>query len=608
MSPKPRPAAQSGSWTPSPSPPASPAPLLDLSHADRLRLLEQHGPMRPSELGLPHGLVKPGAGPSQGSGGKGKEPMVVLDPEELERLVQEQQQSGTSVRDLLNGTASSDSVEGDADGELDLEPQLWEEVASAVLGTVPFAFLFAGMDYAVHSQFGESIVPREELRRLANFVPALLLLNFLSLRPPSRAPFPPLILQLLLLGLSVASGLSTIHTCTTQGYMRVMARAPATGVLWCWTVVRLDLGWAVAALAGVGVGMWLSGDTDWRLSIALVCQRRSRPLPQLSRKTPPSTMPSPTTSSLPAPLGNYAHLLPPSWKSIITAWLAEDTPSFDYGGFVVGETLEEATLWGKSQGVLAGVPFVDEIFAQLGCTVEWHLAEGAAVSPTPDTPKIKVATVKGPARCLLLGERVALNTMARCSGIAAKSRRVLVKARQLGWNGIIAGTRKTTPGFRLVEKYGMLVGGVDAHRYDLSSMVMLKDNHIWSKGSITQAVQAARSTAGFALRIHVECQSLAEAREAIAAGADIVMLDNFTPDGIRDAARALKEDWVRETGEAGREGGVVKRCLIEVSGGLTEENMEESLCPDVDILSTSSIHQGCGIVDFSLKIQQKASA
>ncbi|GAA5840128.1 hypothetical protein JCM9279_002285 [Rhodotorula babjevae] len=595
MPPKPRPAATSGSWSPSPSPPASPArpdlDLLDLSHADRLRLLEQHGPMRPSELGLPHGLVKPGAATaSQGGSGKGKEPMVVLNPEELERLVQEQQQGGTSVRDLVNGTATSAGFDGEAEHDEDLEPQLWEELASAVLGTVPFAFLFAGMDYAVHSQFGESIVPREELRRLANFVPALLLLNFLSLRPPSRAPFPPLVLQLLLLGLSVASGLSTIHTCTTQGYMRVMARAPATGVLWCWTVVRLDLGWAVAALAGVGLGTWLSGDTDWiRALIHLL-------------------MPSPTSYSLPAPLGNYAHLLPPSWKSVITAWLAEDTPSFDYGGFVVGETLEEATLWGKSEGVLAGVPFVDEIFAQLGCTVEWHLAEGAAVSPTPESPKIKVATVKGPARCLLLGERVALNTMARCSGIAAKSRRVLVKARELGWNGIIAGTRKTTPGFRLVEKYGMLVGGVDAHRYDLSSMVMLKDNHIWSKGSITQAVQAARSTAGFALRIHVECQSLAEAREAIAAGADIVMLDNFTPDGIRDAARALKEDWVRETGEAGREGGVVKRCLIEVSGGLTEENMEESLCPDVDILSTSSIHQGCGIVDFSLKIQQKASA
>ncbi|BGO99750.1 Nicotinate-nucleotide pyrophosphorylase [carboxylating] [Rhodotorula toruloides] len=313
-------------------------------------------------------------------------------------------------------------------------------------------------------------------------------------------------------------------------------------------------------------------------------------------------MPS-APSALPAPLGTYAHLLPPSWKTVITSWLAEDTPSFDYGGFVVGEGEEEATLWGKSEGVLAGVPFVDEIFAQLGCTVEWHLAEGADVEPTKEMPKIKVATVRGPARCLLLGERVALNTMARCSGIAWKSRKVLLKARQLGWNGIIAGTRKTTPGFRLVEKYGMLVGGVDPHRYDLSSMVMLKDNHVWSKGSITEAVHAAKSTAGFALRIHVECQSLAEAREAIAAGADIIMLDNFTPQGIREAAAALKEDWVKQTG--GQENGAAKRCLVEVSGGLTEENMEESLCPDVDILSTSAIHQGVSTIDFSLKIQPR---
>lgn len=155
--------------------------------------------------------------------------------------------------------------------------------------------------------------------------------------------------------------------------------------------------------------------------------------------------------------------------------------------------------------------------------MKWHLKEGEAVLPTEATPKIKVATVTGPARALLLGERVALNTLARCSGIAFKfvprlplsvlrwltsalrnrSRRVLLKAQSLGWNGIIAGTRKTTPGqhlstspsfrlthsrrstgFRVVEKYGMLVGGVDAHRYDLSSMVMLKDNHIWSKGAI----------------------------------------------------------------------------------------------------------------------------
>ncbi|KAM0791148.1 hypothetical protein ACM66B_005633 [Microbotryomycetes sp. NB124-2] len=311
--------------------------------------------------------------------------------------------------------------------------------------------------------------------------------------------------------------------------------------------------------------------------------------------------------SLPSSHGTLAHLLPPSWKHVITAWLDEDTPSFDYGGFVVGDQVEQAFLWGKSEGILAGVPFVDEIFKQLGCEVSWHMEEGSLVKPTADNSKIKVATVTGPARCLLLGERVALNTMARCSGIATKSRRVLELARQHGWNGIIAGTRKTTPGFRLVEKYGMLVGGVDPHRYDLSSMVMLKDNHIWSKGSITEAVHAAKSTCGFALRVHVECQSLEEAREAIQAGADIVMLDNFTPQGIRDAARELKQDWTSKTaGKDGYEsGGVVKRCLIEVSGGLTEENMAESLCPDVDILSTSSIHQGTSFVDFSLKVQPK---
>lgn len=132
------------------------------------------------------------------------------------------------------------------------------------------------------------------------------------------------------------------------------------------------------------------------------------------------------------------------------------------------------------------------------------------------------------------------------------------------------------PGFRIVEKYGMLVGGVDAHRYDLSSMVMLKDNHIWSKGSITSAVLAAKSVAGFSLRIHVECQSLEEAREAISAGADIVMLDNFTPERVKSAAAELKMDWGK--GNSGLVEGTGKRCLVEVSGGLTEDNMAEHLC------------------------------
>lgn len=103
----------------------------------------------------------------------------------------------------------------------------------------------------------------------------------------------------------------------------------------------------------------------------------------------------------------------------------------------------------------------------------------------PD-PVTLTAVVTGPARCVLLGERPALNCMARASGIATRCAQLQGLAQAAGWHGQVAGTRKTTPGFRLVEKYSMLVGGVSTHRHDLSSMVMLKDNHVWAVGSITQ--------------------------------------------------------------------------------------------------------------------------
>lgn len=268
----------------------------------------------------------------------------------------------------------------------------------------------------------------------------------------------------------------------------------------------------------------------------------------------------------------FRHLLPPNYSQTITEWLAEDCPSFDYGGFVVGEELKEASLWCKTSGVLAGVPFFDEVFRQLGCTVEWFFQEGAVIgdaSQVHGKTKVKAATVRGPARKLLLGERVALNTLARCSGIATASYTFLRKARQAGYKGIIAGTRKTTPGFRLVEKYGMLVGGVDMHRYDLSSMIMLKDNHIWSTGSIPAAVAAARSTGGFSLRIDVEVQSEDEARQAIAAGADVIMLDNLEGDQLIDVARRLKAELHSSSDVVGG-----RQFLLESSGGIDLNNLD----------------------------------
>ncbi|PVG00769.1 nicotinate-nucleotide diphosphorylase [Serendipita vermifera] len=287
---------------------------------------------------------------------------------------------------------------------------------------------------------------------------------------------------------------------------------------------------------------------------------------------------------------SYAHLLPPSWKSQVSAWLEEDTPSFDYGGFVVGEAEKTAFLLGKgkSEAVLAGVPFVDEIFRQLDCSVEWHMKEGDTFQPIK-----RVATVTGKARQLLLGERVALNLLARCSGIATKSRRFRDIARASGYKGTIAGTRKTTPGFRLVEKYGMIVGGIDAHRHDLSSMIMLKDNHIWSCGSITKAIQAARQVGGFSLLLDVEVRTEEEADEAIEAGADVIMLDNMDAVQLIETARRLRERWKG------------KRFLLETSGGIEEGNLTERAVNEVDILSTSAVHQSVQHIDFSLKIQKE---
>jgi len=289
-------------------------------------------------------------------------------------------------------------------------------------------------------------------------------------------------------------------------------------------------------------------------------------------------------------VASFAHLLPVVWEARVKAWLIEDTPSFDYGGYVVGEAHREAYLLGKGtdRAVLAGVPFVDEIFRELDCQVEWHMREGDAFVPVS-----RVATVRGPARKLLLGERVALNLLARCSGIATMSRRIKGLATAYGFKGTIAGTRKTTPGFRLVEKYGMIVGGIDAHRHDLSSMIMLKDNHIWSSGSITAAIERARVVGGFSLLIDVEVRTEAEADEAIAAGADVVMLDNMEGSELVAVARRLRERWP------------AKRFLLETSGGITEDNLQERAINEIDILSTSVVHQSVPHIDFSLKIQMQ---
>ncbi|XP_025092237.1 nicotinate-nucleotide pyrophosphorylase [carboxylating]-like [Pomacea canaliculata] len=283
---------------------------------------------------------------------------------------------------------------------------------------------------------------------------------------------------------------------------------------------------------------------------------------------------------------NVAHILNPSTlKHLAREWLKEDTPSFDFAGFVVGEREETAVILIKSAGVLAGCPFVDAIFQELDCQVTWLQQEGIWIEPT----KV-VAKVTGKVRHLLLGERVALNCLCRASGIATYARKLLEIAEKCNWKGEIAGTRKTTPGFRMVEKYALLVGGVSTHRYDLSSMIMLKDNHIWTAGSVAQAVRDVRIVGGFSTKIEVECRSVKEAVEAVEAGSDVIMLDNFSPEALSKGASELKKQF--------------PHVIIEASGGITEDNLVQYCILDVDVISISRLVQGYSIVDLSMKIQK----
>ncbi|XP_033847990.2 nicotinate-nucleotide pyrophosphorylase [carboxylating]-like [Periophthalmus magnuspinnatus] len=284
---------------------------------------------------------------------------------------------------------------------------------------------------------------------------------------------------------------------------------------------------------------------------------------------------------------SLAHSLPPlTLTRLAQEWLAEDTPHLDPAGVCVGTKEVEAKLLCKSpNSVLAGSPFFTAVFREVGCSVEWRYQDGERIGADAVT---LTAVVKGPANCLLLGERPALNCLARASGIATRCSELRTSAAAVGWSGEVAGTRKTTPGFRLVEKYAMLVGGASTHRHDLSGMVMLKDNHVWASGSITEAVRAARAVCGFSSKVEVECQSVEEGSEAAAAGADIVMLDNFQPQELHAAAQRLKKDF--------------PSILIEASGGVSPETLQQFCSPHIDVISLGCITQGCPVVDFSLKV------
>lgn len=312
------------------------------------------------------------------------------------------------------------------------------------------------------------------------------------------------------------------------------------------------------------------------------------------------------------------NILPP--RSTLLEWarqvVQEDIPSFDIGAALVSSHHKQrATIYCKSHHVvLAGRPFVDAIVRDcFDCEIEWLFDEGSILNshehgaaqilaPTSTiffgAVKTPIATLSGPSHKLLQLERLALNVLSRCSSIATMCAHVKKMVCDQGYENEIAATRKTTPLFRLVEKYAVIVGGCSPHRFDVSQMCMLKDNHIdlfkLQGGSddqtlaITNCVKKARQLGGFSTMIEVECRSLQDALDAARAGANIVMLDNFTPDQIREHAPVIKREF--------------PHVIVEVSGGLRPGNIVSYLCNSVDVYSMGCLIEGVPSVDFSINI------
>jgi nicotinate-nucleotide pyrophosphorylase (carboxylating) len=260
----------------------------------------------------------------------------------------------------------------------------------------------------------------------------------------------------------------------------------------------------------------------------------------------------------------------------VEAWLREDVGHHDVTNDVPGETT--GRLVPKESGVAAGLDAASAVFEYLDVAVETVSSGGDAVDPGAP-----VLRVEGPAQAVLRGERVAVNVAAHASGIATRTREAVEAAHTIDENVRVAGTRKTTPGLRGIEKRAVAAGGGDTHRLTLSGMAMVKDNHVAELG-LDGAIERIGERTSFATKIEVEVESAADGVRAAEAGADIVLFDNFDPPDLADAVERLPA-------------GV----LAEASGGITVETVPEYAATGVDIISLGSLTHSAPALDYSFR-------
>ena len=266
---------------------------------------------------------------------------------------------------------------------------------------------------------------------------------------------------------------------------------------------------------------------------------------------------------------------------LIRMALQEDITSEDVSTNAVMRSAVKGSveLLAKEDGIIAGLDVYARVFQILDekTEISFNVKDGDSVKKGE-----LLATVTGDIRVLLSGERVALNYLQRMSGIATYTRSV---AKLLEGSGVtLLDTRKTTPNCRVFEKYAVRVGGGCNHRYNLSDGVLLKDNHIGAAGSITKAIQMAKAYAPFVRKIEIETETLEQVAEAVEAGADIIMLDNMTPEVMKQAVALIDG-----------------RAQTECSGNITKENIARICEIGVDFVSSGALTHSAPILDISMK-------
>lgn len=266
---------------------------------------------------------------------------------------------------------------------------------------------------------------------------------------------------------------------------------------------------------------------------------------------------------------------------LIRMALQEDITSEDVSTNAVMRSAVKGTvdLIAKEDGIIAGLDVYARVFQILDekTEISFNFKDGEEVKKGD-----LLGTVTGDIRVLLSGERVALNYLQRMSGIATYTKQVSKLLE--GSKVTLLDTRKTTPNCRVFEKYAVRIGGGCNHRYNLSDGVLLKDNHIGAAGSVAKAVAMAKEYAPFVRKIEIEVENMEQVKEAVEAGADIIMLDNMTPEMMKEAVELI----------AGR-------AQTECSGNITKENIAKILETGVDFVSSGALTHSAPILDISMK-------